>query len=119
MIITGWAFSEHAQALMISTRVSLPFVAPCHTASSLPLSLQVHAIFGTTLMLAGLARIIEVSFIVPKYYPLPETDGMANDGDSEHTLADAQSPSGNSVLWKSVKSFRHLPPFVSSSQPPF
>lgn len=68
-------------------------------------------------MLAGLARIIEVSFIVPKYHPLPEGgDLSADDTGSEHTLADAATPhTGSTALWKSVKSFRHLPPFVSVS----
>lgn len=62
-------------------------------------------------MLAGVARIIEVSFVAPKFSPLPET-GSTDDSNSEHTLAD--SPSSTSPLWQSVKAFRHLPPFVSS-----
>ncbi|THH22127.1 hypothetical protein EUX98_g8244 [Antrodiella citrinella] len=66
IILTGWAMSEHAQALMISTKV--------------------HATFGKTLMLAGVARIIEVCFIVPKF--TPETSSIADDNNSEHTLAD-------------------------------
>lgn len=44
MIFTGWAMSEHAQHLMISTKV--------------------HAFFGYALMAAGISRIIEVSFIL-------------------------------------------------------
>jgi len=41
--------SDHAQALMLSTKV--------------------HAVFGYTLMLAGLARLIEVCFVAPSYAP--------------------------------------------------
>jgi hypothetical protein len=71
--------SSHAQELMISTKV--------------------HAMFGYALMLAGLARIIEVCFIVPRFTPI-EVD----DGGSEHTLAgEVQSPG---------RAFRHLPAFV-------
>ncbi|OBZ73721.1 Protein YTP1 [Grifola frondosa] len=84
IMLTGWAMSEHAQALMLSTKV--------------------HAAFGYTLMLAGITRIIEVSFIVPKYTPEPSTDG---DSHSEHTLAD--DTAGQSTT---AKGFRHLPPFL-------
>lgn len=63
-------------------------------------------------MMAGVARIIEVSFIVPKFSPLPE-NAPTDDNNSEHTLADG--PSSGSPLWQSVKAFRHLPPFVSIS----
>ncbi|CAL1714425.1 unnamed protein product [Somion occarium] len=86
IILTGWAMSEHAQALMISTRV--------------------HAVFGYTLMLAGVTRIIEISFIVPKYHSL-ETPAVADDNHSEHTLAE-----GTSSIAQAVKTFRHLPPFL-------
>lgn len=88
IVITGWAFSEHAQALMISTRV--------------------HAVFGYTLMMAGVARIVEVSFIAPKYTPITDS-GATDDNHSEHTLADVST---SSSLWQSVKAFRHLPPFL-------
>ncbi|KAE8220908.1 hypothetical protein CF319_g5637 [Tilletia indica] len=44
IIFTGWAMSGHAQALMIST--------------------MVHALFGYVLMAAGLARIIEICFVL-------------------------------------------------------
>ncbi|TCD67381.1 hypothetical protein EIP91_012416 [Steccherinum ochraceum] len=87
IILTGWAMSEHAQALMISTKV--------------------HSTFGYTLMLAGLARIIEVCFIVPKF--TPESAPVADDNNSEHTLADASS---NVNSAHAVKTFRHLPPFL-------
>lgn len=44
LIFTGWAMSEHAQHLMISTKV--------------------HAFFGLALMGAGFSRIIEISFVL-------------------------------------------------------
>ncbi|KAJ3551229.1 hypothetical protein NM688_g4825 [Phlebia brevispora] len=88
VIITGWAFSNHAQALMISTNV--------------------HAMVGYTLMMAGVTRIIEVCFIAPKYTPLPET-AVADDNRSEHTLTDNTS---NASAWQTSKAFRHLPPFL-------
>lgn len=56
-------------------------------------------------MLAGVARIIEVSFIVPKFTP---ESASSDDNNSEHTLADAS----NSTSAHAVKTFRHLPPFV-------
>ncbi|KAK7686340.1 hypothetical protein QCA50_010564 [Cerrena zonata] len=86
IILTGWAMSDHAQALMISTRV--------------------HAIFGYTLMLAGVTRIIEVSFIVPKY--TPEVPAVQDDH-SEHTLNDGSNSAGGA---QAVKTFRHLPPYL-------
>lgn len=79
--------SEHAQALMLSTKV--------------------HATFGNTLMLAGLARIIEICFVSP---------AEVSDGDShsEHTLADTGLGAGNGDGAKAAaaRAFRHLPPFV-------
>ena len=44
IIITGWSMSSHPQELMLST--------------------MVHSIFGYTLMAAGAARIIEISFLL-------------------------------------------------------
>lgn len=60
-------------------------------------------------MMAGVARIVEVSFIAPKYTPITDS-GATDDNHSEHTLADVST---SSSLWQSVKAFRHLPPFVS------
>ena len=84
IILTGWAMSEHAQALMISTKV--------------------HATFGHTLMLAGFTRIIEICFVPTK------TAAETSDGDShsDHTLV--ESGSGDKAV--STRAFRHLPPFV-------
>lgn len=64
-------------------------------------------------MLAGVTRIIEISFIVPKYSPLPDS-ASTDDNHSEHTLADTPA-SGNIGLMQTVMAFRHLPPFVSST----
>jgi hypothetical protein len=85
IILTGWAMSEHAQALMISTKV--------------------HATFGNTLMLAGVTRIIEICFV-------PNTDISDGDGHSEHTLADSGSGNGDGGKATAARAFRHLPPFV-------
>ena len=60
--------------------------------------------FGRTLMLAGVTRIIEVCFI-------PATEGESSeDSHSDHTIGE------NGVSFagaSSIKAFRHLPPFVS------
>ena len=79
--------SDHAQALKLSTKV--------------------HAVFGYTLMLAGLTRLIEVCFVVPSYAPL---DGVEDDR-SDHTLADGAGPEA----FPKGRAFRHLPPFVSTN----
>jgi hypothetical protein len=67
ILITGWAMSAHPQHL--------------------PLSTMVHTVFGYTLMAAGLARIIEVSFV------LKDKNTISEDGDAN--------------------SFQYIPPFVS------
>jgi len=63
---------------------------------------QVHAMFGRTLMLAGLTRIIEVCYFVPAI-------SDQEDYTDEHTLA------GGSMNMKkaAARSWRHLMPFVS------
>lgn len=90
-MLTGWAMSEHAQALMLSTKV--------------------HATFGHTLMLAGLTRIIEVCFVPTRFAPEPE-DG---DDHSERTLGSASGDAagGDTAKMNAARAFRHLPPFVS------
>ncbi|GLB41596.1 putative protein of unknown function (Ytp1) [Lyophyllum shimeji] len=95
IILTGWAMSEHAQVLMLSTKV--------------------HSVFGYTLMLAGFARIIEICFFVPNFMP----DAADDDNTSDHTLAersprfqtrpDISSESGKAAA---SRAFRHLPPFL-------
>jgi hypothetical protein len=89
IILTGWAMSNHAQAMMLSTKV--------------------HSVFGYALMSAGIARIIEVCFLSPKSAQMPES-GADEDASSEHTLADSSSLSGAA---SGKIAFRHLPPFVS------
>lgn len=94
IILTGWAMSDHVQALMISTKV--------------------HAMCGYTLMVAGLARIVEVCFFIPKYFP----EGADNDNHSERTLAESTRSPGFTSLFDSdrkaaaAQAFRHLPPFL-------
>ncbi len=68
ILLTGWGMSAHPQEL--------------------PLSTMVHAMFGYTLMLAGLTRIIEISFV------LRDRSTLSSDGSDPN-------------------SFQHLPPFVS------
>ena len=89
VILTGWAMSEHAQALMISTKV--------------------HTMFGYVLMLEGLARIIEICFVVPN----SEKQDSAADSDrhSERTLNGSGMENPRLTI---VQAFRHLPPFVST-----
>jgi hypothetical protein len=89
IILTGYAMSDHAQALKLSTKV--------------------HAVFGYTLMLAGLTRLIEVCFVVPSYAPM---DGVEDDR-SDHTLADGTGPEA----FPKGRAFRHMPPFVSTNIP--
>ncbi|KAG6812346.1 hypothetical protein H0H92_003336 [Tricholoma furcatifolium] len=96
IILTGWAMSEHAQALMLSTKV--------------------HATFGHTLMLAGFTRIIEICFFVPKYSP----EALVDDSTSDHTLAErsprfpptSDAPAPDSGKAAASRAFRHLPPFL-------
>lgn len=57
ILLTGWAMSSHPQHL--------------------PLSTMIHTIFGYSLMGAGLARIIEVAFVVRDANTISE-DGDAN-----------------------------------------
>ncbi|KAF8956933.1 hypothetical protein BDZ97DRAFT_141459 [Flammula alnicola] len=89
IFLTGWAMSEHAQALMISTKV--------------------HAMFGNTLMFAGFARILEVCFFVPSY----DAETSDDDNNSERTLADSTTPRNTSLAKAAAsRSFRYLTPFL-------
>ncbi|EJC98147.1 uncharacterized protein FOMMEDRAFT_130141 [Fomitiporia mediterranea MF3/22] len=88
IILTGWAMSEHAQALMLSTKV--------------------HSAFGAVLMLAGLTRIIEVCFVAPRY----EKDvPLSSDSDrqSDRTLGPGAPEQPRLSI---AHAFRHLPPFL-------
>ncbi|KAJ7708829.1 hypothetical protein B0H17DRAFT_1031004 [Mycena rosella] len=104
LILTGWAMSEHAQSLMLSTKV--------------------HAMFGTTLMLAGLARMIEVC-VFSSTSTGSAVEVVEDDSNSDHTLAEpsprypaapryAPSPdtSIDSGKAAAAKAFRHLPAFL-------
>jgi hypothetical protein len=77
------------------------------------LSTKVHAVFGYTLMLAGLTRLVEVCFVAPSYSP---ADGVEDDR-SDHTLADGTGSESASA--SKGRAFRHLPPFVSRPGPFF
>ena len=84
--------SEHAQALMLSTKV--------------------HATFGRTLMMAGLTRIIEICFVPTRYSP----DISDHDSQSEHTLGSGSGDVGGSAAdntkMSASRAFRHLTPLV-------
>ena len=85
IIITGWAFGGHAQALMFST--------------------MVHTVFGFTLAVAGIARIVEVCFIAHKdTTPSPW-------GDDANDMVPRNTPTSGGV--SPLRAFRYLPPFVS------
>ncbi|KAJ8489229.1 hypothetical protein ONZ45_g13666 [Pleurotus djamor] len=89
IILTGWAMSEHAQKLHMSTKV--------------------HATFGMTLMLAGFARIVEICFVAPKY----TQQAIDDDNQSDHTLADTNQRRVSSAEKSTAgHAFRHLPPFL-------
>jgi hypothetical protein len=97
--------SEHEQHLMISTKV--------------------HAMFGTTVMLAGLTRLIEVCFFSGPSKSAPEM--VDDDNNSDHTLAEpsprypppsrymSADPAADSGSAAAAKAFRHLPAFVRPS----
>jgi hypothetical protein len=68
IVLTGWSMASHAQELEFSTNM--------------------HALFGHTLMAAGVTRIVEIVIVLRDAW---------NAGDGE------------------IRSFQYLPPFVSSS----
>jgi hypothetical protein len=75
IMLTGWGMSAHPQSLEMSTHI--------------------HTVFGYTLMAAGAARIIEISFVLKDANSLSETN------------------------YEATNSFQFLTPFVSPSiQPP-
>lgn len=86
IILTGWAMSDHIQALMLSTKV--------------------HAVFGYTLILAGVTRMIEICFLPATLH----TAGSLEDNDSEHTLSPSQGVVTSQII--AARAFRHLPPFL-------
>jgi len=74
IMLTGWGMSAHPQSLELSTHV--------------------HSVFGYTLMAAGAARIVEISFILKDQNSYSDTE------------------------WEETNSFQYLTPFVSYP-PPF
>jgi len=95
IILTGWAMSDHAQALMISTKV--------------------HAMFGYTLMTAGLARIIEICFL-PAFpstsTPQPPKMVMSTTDDDNNSDRTLHEEPLHGKEEKAIRAFRHLPPFL-------
>lgn len=96
--ITGWAMSGHAQALMLST--------------------MVHGLFGYALMAAGVARVIEVCFVLNDR-PTGESDTSPDPTSSDvHERLTATTPirqpeelTGRSD-WSPVRAFQLLPPWL-------
>jgi hypothetical protein len=79
--------------------------------------------FGYTLMMAGVTRIVEICFFAsesPKISASPATTVFAaeDDNNSEHTLAEppvtptAPTMPRESGKEKATRAWRHLPPFV-------
>jgi hypothetical protein len=68
-------------------------------------STMVHTVFGYTLALAGIARIMEVCFIAHK----DTTPSLWGDDADDTVLRGSPTSSGISPL----RAFRYLPPFVS------
>lgn len=96
--ITGWAMSGHAQALMLST--------------------MVHALFGYALMAAGIARIIEVCFVLNDR-PTGESDTSPDPNSTQpHEALTASSPPRQPeelrgrTEWSPVRAFQFLPPWL-------
>ncbi|KAJ7035556.1 hypothetical protein C8F04DRAFT_511307 [Mycena alexandri] len=98
LFLTGWAMSEHEQHLMVSTKV--------------------HAMFGYTVMLAGITRIMEVCF----FSAPTKADVVDDDSNSDHTLAEPSPrypppsrypvPEVDSGKIDAARAFRHLPAFL-------
>jgi hypothetical protein len=91
--MTGWAMSSHAQAFAFSEKVSAFLEVPSH--AYLLYRMQIHSIFGWTLMAAGISRLIEICFVVP------QLGTVGPQGAADGSTAPVTSP------------FQHLPPFVS------
>ncbi|GJJ12426.1 hypothetical protein Clacol_006668 [Clathrus columnatus] len=64
VILTGWAMSAHAQASQFSTKARFCVVSIAKKFRLIGFQ-KVHAIFGYTLMSAGVARIVEICFVIP------------------------------------------------------
>ena len=67
--------------------------------------------FGYTLMLAGLTRIIDICFVTTS-----SSTGSLDDDESEHTLTSGINAHGESrSKAKAARAFRHLTPLVRVS----
>ncbi|PWN90231.1 hypothetical protein FA10DRAFT_266720 [Acaromyces ingoldii] len=86
IIITGWAMSGHAQALMIST--------------------MIHALFGYCLMAAGAARIIEVCFVLGDGPTGEQPDSERPSEEDERQRMDTEKQ------WFPIRAFQYLPPWL-------
>lgn len=99
IVITGWAMSGHAQQLMLST--------------------MVHALFGYSLMAAGVARIIEVCFVLHDR-PTGENDTSPDPTSTQPphqapTVNDSPRPASQLVgqsEWSPVRAFQFFPPWL-------
>ncbi|KAJ6547860.1 hypothetical protein B0H10DRAFT_2130623 [Mycena sp. CBHHK59/15] len=91
-----------------------------HLMVSTKACILVHAMFGYTVMLAGLTRIIEVCFFSA---PTKAPDVVDDDNVSDHTLTEPSprypsrypAPPVDTGAAAASKAFRHLPAFVSDS----
>ncbi|PWN53118.1 hypothetical protein IE53DRAFT_339417 [Violaceomyces palustris] len=86
IILTGWAMSAHEQSLMISTKV--------------------HSLFGYSLMAAGLARVIEVCFVLKD-----QPTGTTSDGRPSRE-SPTEAPESRGEAWYPIKAFQYLPPYL-------
>ncbi|CAE6399054.1 unnamed protein product [Rhizoctonia solani] len=77
IIMTGWAMSSHSQAMEISTKV--------------------HTIFGVVLMSAGVARVIEITFVLK---------------DAASISEDQSTRPARNAKPVEIQAFQHLPPFL-------
>lgn len=99
IVITGWAMSGHAQKLMLST--------------------MVHGLFGYSLMAAGVARVIEVCFVLHDR-PTGENDTSPDPTSTQppHQAprqGDAPRPASELAgrsEWTPVRAFQFFPPWL-------
>ena len=83
IISTGWAMSAHSQALMIST--------------------MVHSLFGYALMGAGIARMIEVCFV------LQDRPTGSTRETPDRAVRSEEAVNGS---WYPIRAFQYLPPYL-------
>lgn len=97
IVITGWAMSGHAQKLMLST--------------------MVHGLFGYALMAAGVARIVEVCFVLQDR-PTGEVDSAPEPNAPPHTAPSLNDPPRTAAElrghteWTPVRAFQFLPAWL-------